>query len=338
MSLHAQATTYVFERGDTLSKIAYTSLPGRVYGRNGNLLRLLRLNPQLRNPHHIAVGTRIELGELPTSEAPETVVQERVIDKIRVPASVDPVLSVSPPSSRVDENLPVLISRPHVSIGYRNTQITAVDSHAESDSSSAAATLVSKNNSGVTLGWDHLWSESFQSFVEFGLTKISFEPTANVNGKNIDSKSSTLSEMRVGAKSDFFSKRLRLVGALEEKKNIFIRSENSQKITFDSIAISSFKLGFEYLILHGQNYDLGGQVLASYSMPTTGNLGYEIKKGNGTNLNLTLTQALSRHTFLGVSTFFDQQSVSTSILQQREIDLGMNLSFSWIFGPSETEK
>jgi hypothetical protein len=52
---------YQTVKGDTLSDIVWALVPGRLYGKNGNLRKVERLNSSIRNPQHLTTGTVILL-------------------------------------------------------------------------------------------------------------------------------------------------------------------------------------------------------------------------------------------------------------------------------------
>lgn len=62
LSSLAVAKEYPVEKGDTLSQIAQRVYPDkRVYGKNGSLAELLRMNPNIMNPNYVLVGENIRL-------------------------------------------------------------------------------------------------------------------------------------------------------------------------------------------------------------------------------------------------------------------------------------
>ena len=50
------ADVYVVRPGDTASDILFKNVEGRIYGRNGNLLKLLEHNPHIGDPNNIVPG------------------------------------------------------------------------------------------------------------------------------------------------------------------------------------------------------------------------------------------------------------------------------------------
>ncbi|MBL6991179.1 MAG: LysM peptidoglycan-binding domain-containing protein [Bacteriovoracaceae bacterium] len=58
-SLSLGGLTYTVKPGDTLSEISQDHLPGKIYGPNGSLARLLDLNPQIKNPNLIYPNDQI---------------------------------------------------------------------------------------------------------------------------------------------------------------------------------------------------------------------------------------------------------------------------------------
>ena len=56
---------YIVMRGDTLSGIASSHYPEmRIYGTEGSLEKLLKFNPEIKNPDLIFVGQKINLSEV----------------------------------------------------------------------------------------------------------------------------------------------------------------------------------------------------------------------------------------------------------------------------------
>lgn len=60
----AWAVTYVVRKGEVLSEIIYRDIPGRIYGKNGNLAKILQLNPEIKDPNKIVDGQKINFGNL----------------------------------------------------------------------------------------------------------------------------------------------------------------------------------------------------------------------------------------------------------------------------------
>lgn len=50
-------------KGDTISDITWALVPGRLYGKNGNLKKVKLLNPSIKNPKHLTSGTILFLPE-----------------------------------------------------------------------------------------------------------------------------------------------------------------------------------------------------------------------------------------------------------------------------------
>ena len=60
----AQATSYYqVRRGDSLSAIAMRSFEGKIYGPNGSLEKILKLNPSIKNPNLIYPNQVIQIKE-----------------------------------------------------------------------------------------------------------------------------------------------------------------------------------------------------------------------------------------------------------------------------------
>jgi len=67
----ATASTYIVKPGDTLSRIARREIGNPVWGPNGSLQKLIRLNPSIKNPNVIAVKSSLITSDVEEADVVE---------------------------------------------------------------------------------------------------------------------------------------------------------------------------------------------------------------------------------------------------------------------------
>jgi hypothetical protein len=107
------AMFYTAKDGDVLSKIAQSHLSGPVYGQNGSLAKILKLNPFIKNADVLFTGQKIELEDLVRVPAKETTPSTQ--DELKPQASEESISSTVPSASKNTEK--ELVFNAHASYG-----------------------------------------------------------------------------------------------------------------------------------------------------------------------------------------------------------------------------
>lgn len=81
--------SYRVQKGDTLFRIAFRHLHGRVHGKNGSYERLLAMNPEITNPKRLHLGQEIRLTSTQSPESlaveakPEVANEVKIVDEVK---------------------------------------------------------------------------------------------------------------------------------------------------------------------------------------------------------------------------------------------------------------
>jgi|GEM_PF-7066571 len=252
LSLSAFADLYRIRRKETLSQIVHRFLPGRVYGKKGNLKKILALNPQIRDPDRIFPGQTVELGiPLP---AP--------------PATTQTAPHAAPPSATYDD----LTLTPF----FAKTTLSASDLR-----TGAQTRLNSASHYGLEADYIfHRWNDDAGAFVRFKGAFITFEPPTQL-GKTLVESSKFLSTFGLGAKAAL-SKKLRVSAAIQYEKMLFSRAVSTSSSTVDAVDVPAIQAAMDWAMIQSPSFTLGLACGLEFLFPSSTD-SYSVGHGESVN-------------------------------------------------------
>lgn len=271
VSASSFAYTYVVKPGDTLSKIVQERLPGRVYGREGNLARVLRLNSEIRDPNAIFPGREVlidgqnrtlsAVSEI-TPGAPPEATEVVAVNETHPPASASEIAPESESGSGV--------------LGELTPSYLATTLYSKVPGTNREARIASKMHFSLTGKYTQDWSARFKTYFRLSMGYIAFEdpsdPTISITGK-----SKFLSGFGLGGDYRMNSD-LTLAVQLQNQKELFIKSQSTTNVGVDAVMIRSLDVRALYDLLALRRYTLGVSGETAILIPTKTDI-YDIRPG-----------------------------------------------------------
>jgi LysM repeat protein len=319
----AFASDYLVQSGETLSAIAHKVIPGRIYGTNGSVSRVLALNPKLgANPNLIYVGQKIQIPETQTlTDVPATL--------IRNPASESTSEVQSNPSNSVREKVPTNADEGFgifsVDVGFASTRISATE-----NSNRSSATLLSKSNSQETFSYSQHWSNNFETSVYFGLDNLSIN-TPGVGG-TIDDSSPTLHHLGITSAWSL-SPNLKLGVGLGMDQEPFLTGVSSSVVNLDLLYVPTLKVFSAFDFYENGPFTLGFSGGIGVSASSTSN-GYQSKWNPNYDACIYLRQKAFSWMVLETGARANYWDQSTTLSSQAQTDIGVYLKLNFPIGRS----
>jgi LysM repeat protein len=328
-SVSTTAWPYVVKNGDTLSEIAYKNISANVYGKNGSMVKILNINPQIKNPNLIMPGQVINLDKSETPKLTEIPTERNVATDSLISTQNFVENNNSEMASKVS---PLLKRRATVALNpfYNIANLSSADNVTGSES-----TIASKYYAGVNASYVQEWNKDFQTAINFKLASIAFEGPAN-STKTLQDKSKFLSTIGVETNHNI-GKKTHLKLGLSYGKELFIRAASTQSVAVDAINVPSISSKISYDIIELSPFALGVSATYSAKMPAKAD-SYNIKLGHeyGANIYLNQFTGNSHNSKIQTELGFTRRSQNTNITSQTEtnIMLGVRFHFSTVKGSS----
>ncbi len=319
LSASGWAYAYEVKAGDTLSKIAAQTLSPPVYGKNGGLARLLRLNPRIKIPDRIYPGERIEVARD----------QKKVVN-------TKPAL-ITKRSLASDETPPTINadSTPHFQRGAQlaiTPDLALSTLSAQDRITGASSTVASQYNLGVNLAYIQEWSTHSRSSLSLGLGMVSFEPPTD-RSKNLVEGHKFVSSIGLGADFDLGSRWNFELSAAYDKK-LFVRAATTTSVAIDAVSVPSLGGKLTYELLRLDPFAVGISAHAALEMPAQTE-GYPIRLGKSFGGTMGLRQQMGagpRSNAFESELGFYQRTQDTDFSRQTETSLVLKFRIFFAVG------
>jgi hypothetical protein len=316
---------YVVKKGDTVSKIAYQNISKKIYGNDGAINKILKLNPQIKNPNFIKPGEVINFDEKVPLELSKVSLERQPGED---PVSSSPndiekhVEELADDTAHVFKPDGLLVLNPF----YAIKNLSTIDKTTGSES-----TIASKYNVGLSAYYVQEWSKDFQTAVNLKLSTIGFEEPAS-STRALQDKSKFLSSLGLETNHNFgLNTQLKL--GVSYGKELFIRASSTQSVAVDAIDIPSISSKISYDIKKLSPFTLG--ISASYSakFPAKTDF-YDVKFGHeyGASIYLNQLTGKSRLSTIQTELGFSQRAQNTSVTTQNETSLMLGVRFFFDVG------
>ena len=300
------AFSYVVKKGDLLSRVVRTHIPGKVFGKSGTLTKVLKINPQIIDPNIIFPGQNInlQLNRVPTSVAlpPE-----------------NPALVETQKSTKNAFNSDAISFS--VTPAYLMTLLSAKD-----NSNGAAATVAANLHFKVDALYHQNWSEQVHSYVGLTLGYFAAEKPTD-SKKSIDSLTKFTSGILLGVNANL-SESSQLEGYFNYQKEFFLRGVSSSTITIDTVSVPTMGAKFSYDLFKRSPLTLGVGFEAALKLPASAD-SYSARLGAlyGGKIYLDLDQNRKNHEQFKTSVGFYQRVQNTTLVNQTETNVVLSVQF-----------
>ena len=171
---------YVVKSGDTLSQIIFRFFDNetyKIYGKGGSLESLLVVNPQLRNPHLLEPGDKINLNFLGLSFVSREIATSEQVQEDE--GSIDQ-------EKKTDDEFKTY-ALINIIPRFSYSRIDAIE---KADSSTGK--IISKLNYGIDLSYEQVWSKKWNSSLNLSFMTREFESADNKSVTNPDKTRTSL--------------------------------------------------------------------------------------------------------------------------------------------------
>lgn len=327
MLVHAADVPIVYriKQGDSLSQIAnQIARPGQhVYrGRDGGVLaQILRLNPQLKNAHHLLPGETVLLpgesgitGECQVAQIPPS--------PVRTPAQQE---SVNVPVANDQKGYFSL--RPN----YYTTSLRA-----KQIGNDAMALLVSQSHSGARLAYGQQWSDDVTTEFYFAIHELSIKPLGS-GSTGLSGGSPTLKDF--GARGIFrLSDTFALGGGISFTERPFVQGASSTSIAIDPLAVPSVNAFGAYDVYTRGRFTTGLRLGVGLDFPTPASQNaYKTKLNPSVTSAFFVRQNLAHGLQAEAGLMANWTRENTTLVNQAQIDLGISLGIAMPFGGDEEQ-
>ncbi len=297
---------------ETLSEILNELGLHPIWGKNGFLSKVIRLNPKVvsKNGNLVQPGTIINL-LLPMhqTELDKKISKNYIKPLSRVPAQVKPQVSpaVEPEVAKGNDDGDMV----QAELKFGNSRLEATDKIG-----GAKSTVLSELNSGVDLRLQFPMTEHL-SF--FGLLGAGVEQYSNFKD-GITLGGSKQNVMSYGFGSDLhYSEKFSVRAQLEFSQGLFLKAVDTSLINIVKISVTKASLGGKMQLFENKKFKISGQLGSLYLLPTSAE-DLQINSGAGYYGGLLMARHYrQRPVTMGfVYSFYSQ---STNISLQKRSDL-----------------
>jgi hypothetical protein len=327
------ANTYAVRPGDTLSTIAQKELdaPSTVYGPQGRIAALVKLNPQIHDPNRIFPGDVIQLSEdLPRAPAAENkpIITPTVTPTVTpaVAAPTPPALApppLAPPPAVVAEAKPAEL--PHdLHLGVHVSQVYS-SMNAIDYATDAHATLVSDLMTEVGVNVQQVFDERHEVGLAVSWLRNSY--AAPKTGETLASAPTTKSIE--GSYRYALAPQWHLDFAAGIEQSLFVRAESIGHYVFDVPQIPFARFGAEYLFLRQARREAGVRAFAT-GLGHASTSGQEISTGHAFSAEAFLRQTRGDF-YLHEGLFFSQTLQNSNLVEEKLTSFGLGIGLEYGF-------
>ncbi len=304
LDANAFAQVYIVKKGDTLSKIAVQYLGSPIYGKIGNLRKILAKNSKIKNSDLIYPKQKIIISD-------EIAEETLVLPTARNPATI------TQPEVHSGNN-----GNYSVATEFLSTKINGTDR-----SNGTKAELVSKSNFGLRLSYLQNWSAQFQSDFFIKLNKLSMKQP-NTNGVLQNADPSLYS---FGAQVFLqHSPKLQWNLGINMVQRAYLKALSTSEVNLDVLSIPSlFMAGFYEFYTKGP-FLLGGSLGINFDAPVNADT-YKTNSNFGASTQVYFRRIVDYLIKNEVGLQANYQNQNTSIAEQMQTDYAIYLKLFFGF-------
>lgn len=316
------AEIYTVKKGDTLSKILKDKKLLPVYGVNGTIVKIVKINSFLQKSggHIIYPGMKLNLdiennqSELGTQTSVSVFTPNTIGDNQQKNQNQEHTLTDNHISSRSDFAFAIVSE-------FERIKTTGEGAGFKAD-------MLSDLSKGFRLSWGQIWGEKFKSSLNYQVIKVNIQESDSEKVKMIN-KSNSITQFQLGTQYEF-SSGLKFINFFSYGEKLVGRFINSSTFSIDKFLAPMISIGVDYKIYQIDSLTINGMVSLSALLPATQE-GYESRLSMGKKLGINLTDSFGsfklenefyyQNTNLKMSKNFgyEQTSIGTVISIKKEL-------------------
>lgn len=351
------ARTMLFYRAkpkDTLTEILFQLNLQPIYGPQGSLYSVLKVNPQKSHTggHYIRPGEKIYLPEgyeAALQQVAHITPEGEVLPGERplvtnTSSRTSPTLAAlaAPPNSRSPEREPTAAMTPvekppeppqkekdpspesDFSFGTETLFNTLA---AQDPSSSGSAIVNLKSGWGFQLGWKVLWTENFSTFAEWKSSFMEYSPSNN-SLKELQNRSLQRHRLSLGGEH-LLGNQLRFRYRLGYGPEVFLYGVNSNAVRLDLVPLTSLGSELDFEFLRKGSTSLSSVAEYQYFFGKDTEM-YRVESGSRLSALLRLSrdfESSSSNKSFNLSLGVRKREQNTTVIQQSEEEIFALLQF-----------
>lgn len=334
------AETYTVKRGDVLSSILYSKNLKPIYGKDGTLLKVIKINNELKasRGNHIFPKMKINLSIHDTENSPVAKIESPALSERHdvLSGEVDSTIDTDRKETQTNcDSLKLEQEKPssrNFSQGGNDLGIDLLSEFirikATDHSNGAIARLISDATTGYRLSWGQHWSKDLRSFLSFQSARARIEDSSSTT-KTLTNRENTLTQYQIGIDYQY-APRLKIVNTLMYGESLVSRSMSSTVITIEKFRAPSVAIGFEYKIHEIGHLSLRAVGAVSAVLPAEqGN--YKSKLSLGKKLGIGLGNAIGDFRISG-EVYYQNTDLEMIDASYSQTSIGMMIGVKREFG------
>lgn len=206
------------------------------------------------------------------------------------------------------------------------SNVTSVTLDATDNQDGKKARLTSGSNIGVGARWFKKWSTDWESYVGFGLKKITFEEASN---RKVENTSNYYSKLSLGI-NHLYKDNLKFMGEFSWDKRPYIYSKDTKTLLIDPVAVYKISSGATYAFRRFGPYQMGVQVLGEVLLPKKSD-NFSLQMGYGATSTGFIRQDMKKG-FIKAEVFYDYTKQNSDISAQIYTEFGFSFSLNYPLG------
>ncbi len=305
---------YVVKNGDTLSNITQKNSIEKIYGKNGALKKLIKINPQIKNPSLIKPGSKIQL--LNDWRIIANDIPAKVPDTVPVVAAAEVVEDDGVSRYGLIEANPFLY--------YSRIDGTDI-------ANGTKAIIISDINYGFNFRLSQVLSPNFRTNQIISLRRETFLADPSTTTAQIQNSTKTLTRLGLGGEYAL-TNRFSLLGNFAFSQELYYKgvAGSTSSIQLQNVNLNRLEFGGIYKIWERKQFNIDVEGKSIFLLPSS-NATFQTRLGIGYYGRISMIQNFTNFSIRS-GLFFQSLSQDTSILKSTRKDGGLDLGMIWEFG------
>ncbi len=309
---------------ETLSEILYRNVPGKIYGREGNLLETLRLNPTIKNKDVLLFGyeiylpkgkgeyTQFELDNLDKEKATEVIIKKKKLVKTNKTKKL--INKTQDKNKNENEAFDYLLG-----LDFSTMSIKTIESSVGSSES-----VVSDAGYGINLKSSYPLSKRINVFLLGALKKYKFSSSS----KNTLTKSNpTILTFAAGTKFTY-QKKHEYSFYVAQRESLILLAKSKNNLELDKFTNFTFNfMGEHHIAKFFNGNKIKGLWSGGLNLPKT-ETNYKTKLGTFWTIGTSLSFKVQKKN-INTKINYGQEKLKTDLLEQtaKHLMLGLEANF-----------
>ncbi|MFZ4715728.1 MAG: LysM peptidoglycan-binding domain-containing protein [Bacteriovoracaceae bacterium] len=319
VSIEVVTAEYVVKPGEILGRIARKNLGAPIYLQEGSLVKIMQLNPELKNSDRIYPGQKLRIAVPRTTSSlqPEETTKATVGEEVVAQANQATVWA-APSELEPEEDT---YSHFRIDPNFKFLRLNSLDK-----ATNGSAVLLSKTHYELPVTWEQIWSKTFRTFGRFSYSHTKYERPV---GKELKNPSISQYGFAVGA-GFLQDQKNRVAVELGVEEQAYLKGVNTTQVELFKVPAPNAKVITEHDLYNKKSLTVGLGLKAAYFMGTnTGHVDAEaaIQYGGQLYLKQQLKSSL-----LGMYTGYAKTNQDTNISSQNLTEMKFGITWVIPFG------